>query len=158
VKTRTCTKCKEAKPFSEFYKDKTRKYGIKHVCKPCYKILDQNPKYLARRKQYYIDHPEKRKPVAPAVANAKKMRYRASKLKASPAWRNDYIIKMVYKTAALKTKLTGVLHAVDHIVPLQGKSVCGLHCQDNLQVITQHENRNKSNKYWPDMWNNLGVL
>lgn len=75
---------------------------------------------------------------------------RARKLKAIPPWQTEDdkdLIKGVYQQAALLTKQTGIQHHVDHIIPLNGKAVCGLHVHDNLQVLDYRENLSKSNKF-----------
>jgi hypothetical protein len=72
--------------------------------------------------------------------------YRASKLRATPPWANLAAIEQIYVTA----RLLGL--EVDHIVPLRGKGVCGLHVEANLRMIPLPVNRTKSNKRWPDMW------
>ena len=58
-----------------------------------------------------------------------------------PGDRHKVVAK--YAEARMLTKATGVKHEVDHIVPLSGPDVCGLHVSWNLRVITQQENQEK---------------
>lgn len=74
---------------------------------------------------------------------------------ATPAWAKTefegFAILELYDKARRLSKITGNPFHVDHIVPINSKLVCGLHCIDNLRVITAKENLSKSNHYWPDM-------
>lgn len=72
---------------------------------------------------------------------------RAAKMQATPKWlTNSQLeeIRLIYAEAARRTKETSVKHEVDHIHPLKGKTVCGLHVPWNLRVVTMTENRKKS--------------
>lgn len=102
---------------------------------------EQNPEKL---KAIYKDWAERNKD----KVNAKWMKREASKKNRTPSWLTDddlWMIEQVYDIAALRTKMLGIDFHVDHIVPLQGKTVSGLHVPWNLQVITAKENRMKSN-------------
>lgn len=81
--------------------------------------------------------------------NAISAKYRASKLKATPNWLTAFDLECMqeFYTIARAFKLyTGQEYHVDHIVPLQGNNVCGLHVPWNLQVLDASENLSKSNK------------
>jgi hypothetical protein len=65
--------------------------------------------------------------------------------RATPAWANHDYIAGMYTIAKLVTEFTGEPYEVDHIVPLRGRDVCGLHVEHNLQVIPMHDNRVKYN-------------
>ena len=83
------------------------------------------------------------------VRNALWMKREAKKLRATPAWlvAADYDrIAALYTEAARLTRETGVVHHVDHIIPLQGKTVSGLHVPENLQILTAEKNYSKHNK------------
>ena len=77
----------------------------------------------------------------PDKATAKLARYRASKLQRTPPWSDHNEINEVYAEAKMQ-QLT-----VDHIVPLQGELVSGLHVHNNLQLLTAAENSGKCNYY-----------
>lgn len=69
---------------------------------------------------------------------------------ATPKWltsKQKAEIRQLYQIAITMTKTTGEQYVVDHIVPLRGNEVCGLHVPWNLRVITQEENLKKSNKH-----------
>lgn len=78
---------------------------------------------------------------------AKGARRRASQLQATPAWVDHAAILPFYEEAVRVSRETGIQHEVDHIVPLVGKTVCGLHVPWNLQVLTMTENRSKGHDH-----------
>ena len=77
---------------------------------------------------------------------------RAAKLLAIPSWltKDDYQAMEAMHNEAIRLELeTGIKHHIDHIHPLQGKFICGLHCPSNLQILTESENCAKGNKFIP---------
>ncbi|MES2511825.1 MAG: hypothetical protein V4625_18015 [Pseudomonadota bacterium] len=62
---------------------------------------------------------------------------------ATPAWANEKAIKAIYAEAKRLTNETGIPHEVDHVVPIQGSKVCGLHVEHNLQILTKAKNVQK---------------
>ena len=77
----------------------------------------------------------------PGIAVAHSAKRRAAKLERTPAWADLEKIKEIYRLAAE----LGMV--VDHVVPLQGELVSGLHVHINLQLITAFENGSKGNKF-----------
>lgn len=106
--------------------------------------LANDPKHLADRKEraakWAKEHSDR--------ANAKTAARRAARKQATPSWLTDeHKTQMLdfYVRAKSLTKQSGVPHEVDHIYPLNGETVCGLHVPWNLQILTATENRAKAN-------------
>ncbi|HRH28262.1 MAG TPA: hypothetical protein PKV17_05720 [Aquabacterium sp.] len=72
---------------------------------------------------------------------------RAKRLRRFPAWADRKALANFYHEARRLTLETGVTHEVDHVIPLVGDLVSGLHVETNLQVLPKDMNRKKSNTY-----------
>lgn len=94
------------------------------------------PKLRKQQKQYQTANR--------AQYNANSSRHRAGKQQATPGWFEHELVANVYQ----KAKQFGF--QVDHIVPLNSKVVCGLHCWANIQLLSPELNRSKGNRDWPD--------
>lgn len=143
---KTCKACNKERPLTEYYKQARNKDGLFHECKECCKekrnkryannkeyARELSRKHYRKNKQYYITK---------GYLRAKGVQ------KAKPAWLTEehkFMLEEIYDLRRLRTELTGVEHHVDHIVPLKGKTCCGLHVPWNLQVIPASENLSKSN-------------
>lgn len=112
----------------------------------------------ARTSKWAAENPERRKeiervyrakPESKARSAARARKRQAAKLERTPSWANDQLIAAYYKEAKRLEELTGIEFQVDHIIPLQGELVSGLHVETNLQLLTRHDNGRKSNKFDP---------
>jgi hypothetical protein len=141
---KTCTNCKKSKAVTEFAKHSTGMYGVSGKCKLCKNVY---------RNSWYVQNKEQclEKAAQWAKENSHKKRsYRAKRraaiLNATPSWANFKAIEELYKQAGTLSKTNSIKYEVDHIVPLQGKTVSGLHVHWNLQVIPTAKNRSKGNR------------
>ncbi len=107
----------------------------------------ENPE---RKKQMDKEWRENNRPKTRAMHS----RRRAAERNATPSWltKEQHLqIIAVYEEAERLTIETGILHHVDHIVPLRGKNVSGLHVPWNLRAIPASENLSKSAKLIEDI-------
>lgn len=86
----------------------------------------------------------------PSKVTAKGIKRKLAKMNRTPTWLSENQRKAIaieYELATWCTKVMGIKYHVDHIVPLQGKTVSGLHVPWNLRVIPASDNQSKSNKF-----------
>jgi hypothetical protein len=114
-----------------------KKLEIKQKCSEYY---FKNKYYLQSKNKEWVEKNRHK-------MNAIYAKYNATKLKATPKWANFSRIECYYSVANMLNKEKLKVWEVDHIIPLQGKKVCGLHVETNLRVITREENRSKSNSF-----------
>jgi len=172
---KTCTVCKETKPVTQFELQRCqcldcRKIYLKARRAAYYartreaSILktklwrEQNPERKTQfRKAAYDANPEIAKEAArkyraehPAKINAWCRKYQAARLHRTPAWLTEddhWMMEQAYDIAQKRTKLFGFPWHVDHVIPLQGKLVSGLHVPHNMQVIPARDNCSKANSF-----------
>lgn len=133
------------KQWSAENKDKTNARTKKYYYAHQEKNLLRRKNYRDLNKELIAEYRKQNR----ARYNAHTAKYKAKMICATPKWLTevDYErIKNCYKLANIQTKLTGSQWHVDHIYPLQGKEVCGLHVPNNLRAIPWLENVKKGNK------------
>ena len=160
---KTCTKCKESKDYSEFHKNPKAPDGHKTECAVCsrkrknawrkknaeserQKWKQWRSKNKEHRDAYQKEYMAKHLKENAEYWNARNSKRRAAKLKATPAWADKVAIDYIYYAAKVIERVYGTKWHVDHIIPLKGKTVCGLHVQNNLQLLAPLDNIKKSNK------------
>jgi hypothetical protein len=146
--------------------EKIAKDGAKYRALNKEKAVEYAAKYYAANKEVFSEKSAVWRHLNFEKASAQQARWRrenphmraatgakrkSTKLQATPAWSDIASIVKIYKSAVEATRFTGIKHHVDHIVPLQGGIVCGLHVSHNLMVLPGSDNSRKGNRYWPDM-------
>lgn len=152
-----CVECLRAESSQAYEK---RKDYFVHYNKT--KGVENKKRYYARHKDQVIERAKKQaaedkrkykkawKQANPNEVKAGQNDRRRRHKNATPAWLTDADrreIRRIYREAVSKTASTGIVYVVDHVIPLRGKTVCGLHVPTNLAVITAEENSQKNNKY-----------
>ena len=134
---------RKAKPKTEAAKAAGKRYYEKNrqavIARAAARPVEEKRRLQAEYKDRNVD-------VVRADTSVRKRRHR----EATPKWLTPaerLQMRELYVQARKLTELTQERYVVDHIVPLRGESVCGLHVPWNLRAITQEENLKKSNKH-----------
>ena len=130
--TGNCAACQQqnTKNWTNNNPDKVRAFFDDPVQRE--KSRASNRKHYQANKLWYLEKYNKR---------------RASKLQATTTWGQEGISAFYKKAKELESLNKGTKYHVDHIIPLAGDNVCGLHNQFNLQILTEQENKRKG-KAW----------
>jgi hypothetical protein len=147
-KCRNC-KAKEDFEYNSMNKEKVSEKGKRYRKENAEKISVQRAIHRVKNKDRLTQYAKNYRKNNSGKRNARTAKRRACKRQATPKWlTTDHWkqIEIFYVKAVEITKNTGIPHEVDHIIPLQGKNVKGLHVPWNLRVITRTENRKKSKK------------
>ena len=162
-----CSCCKKEKPLLSFGKHTKNKDGLQYQCKEC-RIVTCAISYsktskaqLQKRneltKKWKEANSEKQKQTArtwslnnQARRTHLERKREIAKLQRTPKWTtiedSEYIL-CLYQLAAMRSKYSDQKWHVDHVIPLQGKTVSGFHIPSNLQVIPAIDNLRKNNRY-----------
>ena len=139
----------EGSAYREAYYQKTRDIQIERSRQSA---KADPARHAAYSRADYARNAEKRRAAARRRYTANKAAYvekatlrkRHVKLR-TPAWADISAITMVYNEARRLSAETGIVHHVDHVIPLRGRLCSGLHVHQNLQILVAQDNLRKSN-------------
>lgn len=135
------TKLQRQKPH---IREQRRKYNKEYFLRNREKCLEATRRWDQKNKEYRLQYRREKfkDPAYRGRHNEAWMRRRAMKIQATPKWLTEGHKKQLQQF--YENCPTGF--EVDHIIPLQGKDVRGLHVPWNLQYLPKSENRRKGNK------------
>ena len=168
MEVKVCRLCKKAKAILEFGNHKNTRDKLKHECRVCLSEVAKlrkrerylsDPTYRKRCSEINVksqqtDKGKKRRSVWSAVNRHKgrgwDMARKDSVRQATPVWLSEAqkaAINQMHWLARDLEVISGYTYQVDHIVPLRGKNVCGLHVPWNLQILPSDINLSKGNRF-----------
>jgi hypothetical protein len=149
---KTCNKCKNVPnlgcSFCKIAAKKAANSAAWAKANPQKDAANRLKWYKANKEKVAADGAAWRK-ANPDKNAAKAASRRARKFNATPAWLSDAQVTEIQDFYILAKELQWLSEEpleVDHIIPLQGKSVCGLHVPWNLQILPQSINSSKGNR------------
>lgn len=145
-----CTCCGLTKPASEFYKKSSNKDGLFSQCKDCHKaaVLVRYQNNHEEKKEYQRSywHSKAKFEIDIASKRAWNAKRRVKESSFTLTKEQKASIRDSYALARYLSANTNQQWHVDHIVPVNGKTVCGLHAPWNLKVVPATVNLRKSNR------------
>lgn len=156
MRMKLCPKCMILKELNNFYNNKSSKDGKGNYCKNCFSQFYSIPgkkkwRQLNKEKHAATNRKslKKNRIKNRAKLNAKAAKERGLRRKQTPKWlsslQKEHIL-LFYEAAHNLSNELGIKFHVDHIIPIGGKEVSGLHVPWNLQIIKAEDNYKKSNK------------
>lgn len=133
-----------------------RRYHREWYLKNREAVLIRTSKYRQDNKQHLAEQRKRRRSDNPWVTRIDNANRKARRLLCTPIWCDRAEVRKIYKEARLRQEQTGIPHEVDHVYPLKGKTVCGLHVPENLRITTRTENRKKW-VFMPDEFSRRGL-
>jgi hypothetical protein len=123
-----CSKCHQLKSFDQYYERHTTKDRLCSWCKECHRVKVKENKWKRPQNSHI---PSRHVPSWLTMDD----------------WR---VMAAMYESAKHLTRELGAKMVVDHIIPLRGERVTGLHVPTNLQVVSESDNYSKRNHFVVD--------
>lgn len=168
VDSKLCHMCSRVKHLQDFHKNSARRDGVSVYCASCMRSFCKSRAYdknrwsenrdveYARNKKYREENKEridvyqrakaaKFRAENPGVVRARNALRKKHIAVATPPWANLAAIESVYVESRRLERIDGIKRHVDHVIPLRGRLVSGLHVAENLRIVTAKENLRKKN-------------